>query len=82
MPRLRKFEREPTRRNFYLVDANLLANRFITVARVTGANERIRVQRSLDWCEEIDAQLATGRAFVYGPDLCIAEAFKVLAKKY
>jgi predicted nucleic acid-binding protein len=82
MPRVRKIQRKPTGRNFYLVDANFLANRFIPLARVTDAAERQRVQRSMDWWREIDAQLASGHAFVYVPDLCIAEAFKVLAKKY
>ena len=82
MPRVRKIQRKPAGRNIYLVDANFLANRFIPVARVTDANERVRVQRSIDWWREIDAQLATGHAFVYVSDLCIAEAFKVLAKKY
>jgi hypothetical protein len=43
---------------------------------------RHRVERSQNWWREIDAQLRSGHAFVYVPDLCIAEAFKVLAKKY
>ena len=30
----------------------------------------------------IDAQLDAGFARIYVPDICIAEAFKVLAKKY
>src|SRR5207248_5888367 len=34
------------------------------------------------WWAKIDIQLTTHRARVYVPDVCIAEAFKVLAKKY
>lgn len=82
MARVRKIYRKPKGKNFYLVDANFLANRFIPAARVTDAAERVRVERSQDWWREIDAQLKSGHGFVYVPDLCIAEAFKVLAKKY
>lgn len=82
MARVRKIQRKPNSKNCYLVDANFLANRFIPAARVTDLNERLRVERSQAWWAEIDAQLKSGHAFVYVPDLCIAEAFKVLAKKY
>ena len=34
------------------------------------------------WWAQIDAQLKAGTARVYVPDICIAEAFKVLANKY
>jgi hypothetical protein len=82
MARGRKIQRQPNSKNFYLLDANFLANRFIPLARITNSGEQLRVQRSMEWWKEIDAQLKTGHAFVYVPDLCIAEAFKVLAKKY
>jgi hypothetical protein len=36
----------------------------------------------VDWWEEIEAQLKHRHARVYVPDVCVAEAFKVLAKKY
>ena len=36
----------------------------------------------MEWWREIDAQLRARDARVYVPDVCIAEAFKVLAKKY
>lgn len=82
MAQRRTIERKPEGRNFYLVDANFLANKFIPLAKVTDPGEKARVQKSQDWWKEIDAQLNSGHAFVYVPDLCIAEAFKVLAKKY
>ena len=36
----------------------------------------------MEWWSEIELQLKAGRARVYVPDICIAETFKVLAKKY
>ncbi len=83
MARPRKILRKPTTgKNIYLVDANFLANRFIPTKSVTDIKEKLRVQHSQDWWKEIDAQIHSGNAFVYVPDLCIAEAFKVLAMKY
>lgn len=82
MPSRRRIQRAPAQKNCYLVDANFLVNRVIPVAVVTDAKEKDRVQRCHDWWKEIDAQLASGHAIVYVPDLCVAEAFKVLAKKY
>jgi predicted nucleic acid-binding protein len=34
------------------------------------------------WWDEIDTQLKKGKCRVYVPDICIAETYKVLAKKY
>ncbi|MCI0428240.1 MAG: hypothetical protein L0Z46_09515 [Nitrospiraceae bacterium] len=82
MARRRKIKRNPRLPNFYLLDANFLANKFIPYARVTNARERTRVERSQDWWVEIDKQLERGDGVAYIPDICIAEAFKVLAKKY
>jgi len=82
MGRPRRIARNPSDPHFYLVDANFLANRFIPYIRVTDARERQRVERSQDWWIEIDRQIEAGVAVVYIPDVCIAEAFKVLAKKY
>lgn len=82
MPRRRYIDRKPAGKNYYLVDANFLANRVIPVASVANERERKRVQRSHDWWAEIDKQLASGHALVYVPDVCIAESFKVVAKKY
>lgn len=82
MANIRKIQRNGQLMNFYLIDANFLANKFIPYGRVTNNNEKIRVMRSQDWWLEIEAQLEQDKAVVYVPDLCIAEAFKVLAKKY
>lgn len=82
MGRVRHILKSPPEPLFYLVDANFLANRFIPYGRVTDAKERQRVERSQDWWLEIDQQIQHAKAVVYVPDVCVAEAFKVLAKKY
>jgi hypothetical protein len=82
LPRVKRISREVDGKNYYLVDACFLANKYIPVTSVRDQRERARVQRSQEWWDEIDIQLRAGKALVYVPDICIAEAFKVLAKKY
>lgn len=83
MPRVRKIDRKPAvGRNHYVVDANFLANRFIPERYVPAGRELDRVRACNHWWDEIDEQLQRRRARVYIPDVCIAETFKVLAKKY
>jgi hypothetical protein len=80
--RVRKIERKPRERIAYVVDANFLVNRFIPTRFVTNAAEKVAIERSLEWWAEVDAQISMGNAIVYVPDICIAESFKALAKKY
>lgn len=83
MPRVRKIERDPSPdSNYYVVDACFLVNKYIPAKRAPNKREKQRIERCLDWWAEIDAQLQVRRARVYIPDICIAEAFKALAKKY
>ena len=83
MARFRKIARAPIEgRNYYLVDANFLANKHVPAASAPDAQQRERIERCQKWWAEIDSQLEAGNARVFVPDLCIAEAFKVLAKKY
>jgi predicted nucleic acid-binding protein len=77
-----KIARVPARRNYYLVDANFLANKHIPRDAAPEARDRERIAACRAWWDEIDNQLDSGLARVYVPDLCIAEAFKVLAKKH
>ncbi|MFB3924403.1 MAG: hypothetical protein ACE145_21995 [Terriglobia bacterium] len=80
---VRKIQRSPSLgRNYYLVDANFLANRHIPMKFAPEGHERERIRSCQEWWREIEAQLAVGLGRVYVPDICIAEAFKVLAKKY
>ena len=83
MARVRKIQRKPTSgRNYYVVDANFLANRYIPVGLAPAGNQRTRIQLCNEWWDEIETQLKADKARVYIPDICIAETFKVLAKKY
>lgn len=67
---------------YYLVDANFLANRHINEKLVGDAKEQKQILCAKAWWKKIKEQLKNNQARVYILDLCIAEAFKVLAKKY
>jgi hypothetical protein len=83
MARIRKIARKPElSKNYFLVDACFLANKYIPSAKSPNPLQKQRIARCMDWSKEIDAQVKAGCARVYVPDICIAEAFKVLAKKY
>jgi hypothetical protein len=83
MRRVRKIDRHPSeRKNYYLIDANFLANKYIPEDRVTSSKEKNRISACMKWWNEIEAQLRAGEARVYVPDICIAEAFKALAKAH
>jgi len=83
MAKVRKIACSPaTGKNYYLVDANFLANKHIPQALAPQGTQRDRITCCQEWWVEIEKQLNAGKARVYVPDVCIAEAFKVLAKKY
>ena len=83
MARIRKIRRRLAEgRNYYVIDANFLANKYIPPTIAPNEYQRRRIEKCLDWWIEIDQQLNSDKARIYIPDLCIAEAFKVLAKKY
>lgn len=83
MPRVRKIYRDPgDKKNYYLIDANFLANKYIPADRVSSPKEKGRIFACAKWWQEIDRQLKKNSARVYVPDVCIAESFKVLANAY
>ena len=83
MPRVRKIDRNPRDgKNYYLVDACFLANRYIPADRVSSKKEKERIFACMRWWGEIQQQLKEERARIYVPDVCIAETFKVLANAY
>ncbi|MEK6564215.1 MAG: hypothetical protein AABZ65_04210 [Candidatus Omnitrophota bacterium] len=88
MARVRKIMRHPDGKNYYLVDANFLVNKFIPARLYNNllgdkfAREKTRVENSMKWWDEIDRQIKKGKGKIYIPDICIAESFKVLAKKF
>ncbi|MGB8958213.1 MAG: hypothetical protein WCC00_04285 [Candidatus Aminicenantales bacterium] len=57
-------------------------NKYIPPSIVTDVYERQRIERCQEWWAEINQQLARQDARVYVPDICIAETFKTLSKKY
>jgi hypothetical protein len=83
MPRVRKIKRSPDpARNYFVVDASFLTNGIIPPTKAPNTYQRQRIERCNEWWTEIHDQLNQGKARVYIPDICIAEAFKALAKKY
>jgi predicted nucleic acid-binding protein len=69
-------------KKYYLVDANFLVNRHINADKVNDPKEQHQIRCAKAWWKEIKKQLDNDQARVYVLDLCIAEAFKVLARKY
>jgi hypothetical protein len=81
--RIRKIPKSPTkdRPNYFLVDACFLAEKYLPLPPTATPLETARKTEVTLWWKEIDRQLSSGKARVYVPDICIAESFKVLAKK-
>ncbi len=84
MARVRKICRNPSDggKNYFVVDACFLVNRFIPENRAPDGKQQGQIQDCMAWWHEIDSALNAGTARVYVPDIIIAEAFKTLAKKY
>ncbi len=89
MARRRTIKRDPQgHKNYYVIDANVLA--YAALPRITKRSkvdisdprQRERAERCGKWWDIIRDQIKTDKARVYIPDVCIAEAFKVLAKWY
>jgi len=64
MARVRKIVRTPTRRrkNYFLVDACFLANKYIPPAIAPSAHERARIEACLKWWHEMQTQRDAGTA--------------------
>ena len=83
MARIRKITRSLSDgKNYYVVDACFLANWAIPADLAPAGPSRDQISACMDWWKEIEKQLDCDQARVYIPDICIAETFKVLAKKY
>ncbi len=81
MPRKVRIKRRPDPRNYFLVDACFLVNKYLKLSWIKDPAERERVRKCHLWWQEIDTQMKAQRARVFVLDVCIAEAFKTLAKK-
>lgn len=90
MARKRTIPKEPKgHKNYFVVDANILVYAALAERKRSGAitfhgdtKEEDRKRRCIAWWKIIRQQIQDGHARVYVPDICIAEAFKVLAKWY
>lgn len=84
MPRVRKILRDPglNLKNYYLVDANFLVNKYIHLKFTPNREDYSRLKACQQWWDEIELQIKHNKARVYISDIHIAESFKVLAKKY
>ena len=84
MPRIRKIRKIPAtdEKNYFVVDACFLANKYIPQRVAPKGQQKDRIRACVEWWKEIDRQISNEKARVYVPDVCIAEAFKVLAKKW
>ena len=65
-----------------MVDASFIAEKYIPIGTAPTKEVKERIRECKRWWNEIDRQVGDERARVYIPDVCIDEAFKVLAKKY
>lgn len=77
----RAIHRQPQDCNYFLVDTCFLVNKYLKPGWISDSHERRRVESCQDWWKEIERQINADQAKVYVPDLCIAEAFKVFARK-
>ncbi len=84
MPRVRKIDKRPLKaeRNYFVVDTCFLVNKYLPLSTATTTEVEHQIREAHTWWHEIDRQVSDQRARVYVPDLCIAEAFKVLARLY
>jgi predicted nucleic acid-binding protein len=82
MSPIRRIPIDPDEKLFYLIDTNFLVNKYLPIKNITDKREKSRVKNSKKYWEIIDKQVGQRKAIIYTPDICIAEAFKVLAKKY
>ncbi|MBL7075076.1 hypothetical protein ISS37_07550 [candidate division KSB1 bacterium] len=82
MPKVRKIKKTlPNKqKNYYVVDASFLVNKYIPTKIINDIKHKRRIEDCQQWWKEIDKQLRRGRARVYIPSACIAESFKVLAQ--
>lgn len=56
-----------TERNFFVVDASFLANKYIPIGTAPTAEGKAIIRKARLWWKEIDSQVAEERARVYVP---------------
>lgn len=78
----RKIKINPQSKVYYLIDANFLINKHLNPNNITDKSEKQRIKSAKDYWKIIDQQLKNNIAQVFILDVCIAECFKIFAKKY
>lgn len=78
----RKILLEPDETLYYVVDSNFFANKYLSPHEGFNEEDKDRIRISKQWWEILDWQISKKFAIVYINDLCIAETFKIIAKKY
>jgi hypothetical protein len=73
---------KPNARIWYLIDSNFLVNRYLDPTIIKDEKEKKLVRDAHNYWEVIDQQQNDSLAIVFILDICIAETFKTLAKKY
>jgi len=66
---------------WYLIDSCFLVNRYLDESRTNEKGEIDSITAAKQYWNIIDQQLEKGKCRILILDVCIAEAFKVLAKK-
>lgn len=73
---------KPKARIWYLIDSNFLVNRYLDPTIIEDEKEKKLVRDAHNYWKVIDQQQKASLAIVFILDICIAETFKTLAKKY
>lgn len=72
----------PKNNIIYLIDTNFLAYRYFNVDKIKNKDEKDRAIAAQEYWVHINRHTKKGIAKVFVLDICIAETFKTLAKKY
>lgn len=78
----RKIPFKPEGKIYYLIDTNFLVNKHLNHKNISDKSEINRIKSAKTYWKIIDQQLEANQAQVYILDVCIAETFKVFAKKF
>jgi hypothetical protein len=78
----KKIPKQPNGKLYYLIDTNFLVNKHLNPRNIQDKGEINRIKAAKEYWKIIDQQLDDNIAQVYILDVCIAETFKVFAKKY
>ncbi len=83
-----KIKKHPTKNNpnYFLIDSDFFVNRYLSkhlsyLNLNSGNSGEESIEKSALWWNEINSQLKNEIAYLFIPNVCISETFKVLAKR-